>query len=509
MEHKNVLIIGSHALVEGIKTQYENDGCHVDCYAQWHDNLSVSKYEEFCILSEVKGSLTDADAETLLTLEKLAAGYASAETSLRPLCHVLLHSSTTKWLLQTQDIYEQLQKTFEVYIFTIEDQWSQNVFCHAACLSKSYPPLDREPIFRDSEKTIHLVIFGWSRMAESLVSHAALTAHYPNYVRNNTLRTRITIIDQDVRHHMKWLVQRNKSLFDNSYYRHIDSESGQQLLFHEPQYSSTRHDFVDVEWEFVDGDLYQPLIQQKLSMWAESNRQLLTIAFTHESCDRNFDEAFSCPTAVYNQAIPVFVYAKESGLLLQAQETKRFSQIYPIGMEDCGYDIHLPLLQMAKRLNYFYACSYGGHGTPTNMPADEVEEEWRKIQSLSIRYSNIYHVMTLATKMRSLGHDENDWGRFYALNQDEIKLLSAVEHNRWSVERMIMGFRPPTDMEREEIRHDLKLKKVFKQKRVHYDLCAYDELGEDETGQDVRIYDYDLTACIPLIAYSYNEDKIS
>lgn len=131
--------------------------------------------------------------------------------------------------------------------------------------------------------------------------------------------------------------------------------------------------------------------------------------------------------------------------------------------------------------------------------------------------------MTISTKMRSLGHEEKDWDKFYALTQDEIEKISAVEHNRWSVERLVLGFRPPTDMERDEIRENIQafihakltggamperdLKVEYKRKKVHYDLCSYRELREDKTGQNVRAYDYDLTASIPLIAQSFKETK--
>jgi hypothetical protein len=176
---------------------------------------------------------------------------------------------------------------------------------------------------------------------------------------------------------------------------------------------------------------------------------------------------------------------------------------------------------MAKRLHYFYTYSFGQKGTPTVMPPEEVEKEWRKVSSFSQRYSNIFNVMTIATKMRSLGHESKDWDKFFALTQQEIEILSAVEHNRWSVERLILGFRPPTDTEREEIRQNIEvfitakkaggqtpeqdLKDLFKKQKVLYDLCSYQELGEDRTGQNVRVYDYDLTACIPLITQSFNE----
>ena len=157
------------------------------------------------------------------------------------------------------------------------------------------------------------------------------------------------------------------------------------------------------------------------------------------------------------------------------------------------------------------------------MPAEKVEEAWAKLKNFSFRYSNIYNVMTIATKMRSLGHKEKEWDVFYALNKEEIEQLSAVEHNRWSLERLMLGFRPPSDSERKEIEDNIKaferarkdntpqpevdLKKEYKKKKVHFDLCSYNELGNDATGKDVRIYDYDLTACIPLIANTFKEQQ--
>ena len=51
------------------------------------------------------------------------------------------------------------------------------------------------------------------------------------------------------------------------------------------------------------------------------------------------------------------------------------------------------------------------------------------------------------------------------------------------------------------------LKNAYKKQKVHYDICAYRELKEDKTGQNVKVYDYDLTAGIPLIAQSFNESR--
>jgi len=115
--------------------------------------------------------------------------------------------------------------------------------------------------------------------------------------------------------------------------------------------------------------------------------------------------------------------------------------------------------------------------------------------------------LTTSTKMHTLGHDSSDADTYYALTEDEIQSLAVTEHNRWSVERLITGSRPCTDGEREEIRKDRKLKPVYKKKNIHYDLCAFDELGIDDKGRNAQDYDHNLIVCIPLMVKTFYEEN--
>ncbi len=518
--NNTILLIGTHPLRESVKAHYEALSCAIVEHPDLASADHATTYHELCIVP----ADDIADHDTLQALEAFATLFPETpEGQSKPLCHLLLHDKVTLWLLQTLNLYEAIHHKFELYAFTMEDQWAKNVLCGFGCNGLSYPPLDREKIDTNSNKYVHLVVAGFGDMGESLALHAALVAHFPNYERNHALRTRITIVDSDLTTKKDAFVQRYAHLFENSYYRCLNLEGGCMTQYHEPVYHATREDFVDVEWEFVDGDFFHPLMQRKLQLWANNNDQLLTLALCDDDCAINFDRAFALPRDINDNGVSVLVYTKQADLLNKVRQTPDYRTLYPIGMDDCGYDIGLPLLQMAKRLNYCYACSFGQRGTPTDLPIDEVEAEWRKLNTFSMRYSNIYNVMTIATKMRSLGHEEKDWSQFFALTQEEVEQLSAVEHNRWSVDRLILGFRPTTDTEREEIRQNIDafvkakktggeppeqdLKNAYKQQKVHYDLCAYRELGNDKTGQDVRLYDYDLTACIPLIAQSYKESQ--
>lgn len=517
---KTAIIIGNHPILPNLEEQLRAKGFGVDVFQSFDEVGEVNGYSEFCVLPAQR----ESDEDALQRMELLAKSYPVPDASmLKPVCHLLLHNRSSLWLLQTFDLLLEIPAKFELNAFTLEDYWAKNVICQPNSNLTAYPHLDRERIDVLSNKTVHFVIHGFGEMGESLAFHAALTCHYPNYERDHSLRTRITVIDEGIERGKSAFVQRYKWLFNHSYYRTISLSSRSMTQYHEPLYKSSREDFVDVEWEFVDGSLDHPVVQQKLALWTNDPSQLLTVALCQPSCQNNFDQAFILPDEVYRNNIPVLVYVKQAVFLEKVRETSAFGNLYPFGMEDCGYDISLPLLQMAKKLNYCYSCSFGQKGIPTHLPAKEVEEEWNKVESVPMRNSNLFNVMALASKMRSLGHPDNDWGRLYALTQEELGQISAVEHNRWSVERLLLGFRPPTDQERREIEENIQafifakktggtdpevdLKKEYKRKKIHYDLCSYRELREDKTGQNVRVYDDDLNACTPLIAQSFNESR--
>lgn len=138
---------------------------------------------------------------------------------------------------------------------------------------------------------------------------------------------------------------------------------------------------------------------------------------------------------------------------------------------------------------------------------DERERLWAEESNVK-RMSCIYNAMTIPTKMRSLGLDENEWDKFYDIPQQDIEIMAQVEHNRWSVEELILGFRPCTDEEQEKIAADVrKQKAAYKARKIHYDLRAYNDLRPDGTGKPVQVYDLCLTSSLPLIAKAFADEK--
>lgn len=327
----------------------------------------------------------------------------------------------------------------------------------------------------------------------------AMTSHYPGYERDSRLRTRISVLVNDVMEIHDFMFE-YQELFDNSYWRIVDlTREKPKVELHRPQYEGRRKDFVDVEWEFIIGHLAHPILQEKLRRWANDPKQQLTISIGYEDSEKSHGIAEKL-----RRRLPNSVKIEVKGDNPEGEAKQKAE-----------------LMEMAKYLHYFYQASYELKHVPTELPEDEVNKAWEAIEDEKLKMSNIYNVMSIPVKMEILGHDRNDWDTFYALTAEEIEQLTAVEHNRWCVERLIQGMRPCTDLERKEIEEDLRrrlsdeeyaksnpvsLKKKYKNERnAHYDLCAFSELGVDETGLPVTRYDRDLTAAIPLIVKTFND----
>lgn len=422
--------------------------------------------------------------------------------------YLMLDNLTSLWLMQTVGIPDELYRKVDLLATTQEDLMAKMIFVKLPQVDSSFPPLDRKPIDRDSDSTVHLVIVGDSDLAEAMVMNAALVAHYPNYCRDHRLRTRITIVADEIFEWRNRLVQRYQHLFEHSYYRTINLEDDNPHCdTHRPKYWKTREDFVDIEWEFVNGNLRHDALRVKLREWCESGQQQLTLAFCMNDQQRNFTESFSLPEVLYEKSVPILCYTEDSDMLRMVSVSGKYHSIYPFGSYICQQDVLVSLKQLAKRINYVYHyCFSLPQETEVCAPLDidesRLDELWTSVGSLPKQYSNVFNAMTIGSKMHSLGHEPEDWHTFYALSKQEIEVLTEVEHNRWSVEELILGYRPVTDEEQQAIEADIALKKSYRNQKVHYDLRAFRDLRPDATGKPVYIYDLALTQGIPLIVKS-------
>lgn len=424
-------------------------------------------------------------------------------------CYLIFSNATSLWLLQTIGLPKEVEAAADVFATTMEDLLAKTVFVRLPQLPTPFPPLDRRPIAWDSETTVHLVVVGSGAQAEALALNAALVAHYPNYCKDTRLRTRITLLDDDIFALRDLLTQRYVHLFDNSFHRTIDLyDSHPQCVLHRPAYEKEqRKDFVDIEWEFVRGNIRSDAVRQKLEEWSHSSRQQLTLALCHADTERNVSEAVGLPQAVYGNQVSVLCYTDRTELLRIAAQSGAYASVCPFGPESCNLQTLRTLKRLAQGVNYVYShCFALAPGDPVTAPSaiDEtkLDDLWESVGSLPKQYSNIFNAMTLGTKMHSIGHTSDDWNEYYALTAEEVRILAEVEHNRWCIEELLLGYRPATAEETKVIAADPARKRDFRNRKIHYDLRAFDDLRTDSTGKNVNVYDWALTQGIPLIIKS-------
>lgn len=474
-----VIIIGKHPLWNNLLQQYNAKGYIVDCQHELTtEGVNINDYDEICLLAD-----EGEDDKVVAMLADFSMRYdIESHDGNRLICHMMLQSNKTLQMLKTCNFCDAVRERIDVYPFSLDEEWCRSII------------LDYEPITIKSEKHIHLVIFGMNEIAEMVAIQAAHIAHYPNYIRDHSLRTRITMIDTDAEKKCDEFVRRYRNLFNNSFYRIIKpTEENAVTYFHKPMYDGKREEFVDVEWEFVEAENWNTELHDKLILWAKDNKQVLTVVLANEDLDKNKCQSLLLPQELYQQSIPIYIY----------------------GERCIKYDIALPLVRMAKNVNYIYDQCYNDNVTNWNgsmrfsveINTEERERSWAKLSNVK-RMSSIYNAMTIPTKMRSMGLKENEWDQFYDIPQQDIEILAQVEHNRWCVEELILGFRPCTDKEQEIITSDVATQKeIYKKRKIHYDLRAYNDLRPDKTGRSVQIYDLCLSSCLPLIAKAFADEE--
>lgn len=415
-----------------------------------HDlkRLCIRKAKEAYVLGE------HDDAYSLNSFEKIQG---MCKGKHHPECFVQMQYQSTFALFQTYTEKEGLE---HFHAFNFHDIWARKML-----MREEIDTREGKSVGPDSERQVHLVVIGMTEMGEALAREAAFLCHYPNYVTKG-IRTRITFIDPQAKEQMTFLTGRYDHLFDLCRYGYRNFDTG-ECYYHTPE-----RDFLDMEFEFVQTNIAGKAIRKEISQCATSDKQVLTIAVCTDQPHRSLAAGLYLPDEVFDNNIPIWVYQPAKGDLKEFLDKSQFENVTTFGMS--GNDIDFEnednnLMQKAKRLNHFY-CHFNGNGlTYDNV---DVEKEW---QSLTIfnKWSNLYNVSAIPTKLRCSPIQTDE----------DIEIISQVEHNRWNVEKLLMGFRPTTAEEHEEINpneiRDKDKKEWYqKEKFAHDDIRPFEDLNE-------------------------------
>ena len=445
----------------------------------------------------------DHDSLNIDSLQKIVEIHSKTRHCPRIPVSVLFEYQTTYAAFQISDLAEEWRKQIDFHPFNFYEEWAKKLLvkrCYEEGTTKvEYPTLDREPITRECDQTVHLVIIGMSRMGVALGVEAAQLLHFPNFCRDRRLKSRITFIDAAADEEMNFFRGRYRHYFDlaPSHYRDMTRPDEERILPPNWDYGS-RTDFLDVEFEFIKGRAETPAVQRLLAEWAGDPKQQLSIAICLNFPPQAMAMGLYLPDVIYARNIPVFVRQETSSALLdllnnrlKKEPLNRYSHVFPFGMLANSFDLDRRNLRRAQLVNYIYDYK-GTYGTsPSAVPSDhELQQAWDKLP-VALQWSNFYCADSVDIKLRSLGFGVTPPMR---LTKGQIELLAEVEHNRWNMEKLLLGYRKPTP-EEELLCRDKAVHKEYKEKRfIHTDIRPYCELAEG-----TKDYDRCISECLPLV----------
>jgi len=557
------------------------------------------------------------DTQNMKCVHNIASYLTDKCVERKIICRVLFEYQTTYSVFQFSDLPDNIRQHLVFIPFNAYENWAQRVFVQGKYAENvkrilptirkidlksvringilhslvnylqsimlknneeqriiEYTPLDGKGISSISKEHVHLVIVGMSKMGVAMAIQAAQVAHYPNFssgeknedgeiVREPSLvRTRITFIDENAENEMNFFMGRFQNLFALSRHRYIDA-SGKDCDTNMPwedamtsddcKYKMHGDNFIDIEWEFVKGNIQSPGIMKYLKEAAEQasglleNKSLLTIAVCHPMAHEAIAAALYMPGEVYDNAQQILVYQREASDIVynlsnkdEVYEYKRYAKLRPFGMRYADFTMDKENYYRSQMCNYVYElmfddgidnkhipdilCSMAiSKRNETNMK--KARELWKALPIFN-KWSNRYLSNSFETKLRSIGGCFTNINLHYeticSLFEKNKTRMAECEHNRWNVQQLLMGFRAYKDDELTEFNRlkknslsSIEAKKTFKEfkdkmknspEKVHLNICSslmLHKLDKEAEGYDV-VFNASIPAILKCIENHYN-----
>ena len=420
-------------------------------------------------------------------------------------CHIMFEYQTTFAAMQIAKIDDAKVKYAP---FNYYENWAFNVFAGdrpADGDTTSYIPLDGDGITQESKEFVHLIVVGMSRMGIALANTAAHIAHYPNFCEKdkNPIRTRITFIDINATQESQYYMGRFEELFKLA--RHRSYKSGKWSDWENDNLSATQNshfgnNFIDVEWQFMEGAVDSSEIRNYLIEATNEPNAKVTIALCLPEINRAVASAIYMPDVVYDKAQEVLVYQRNGGEIIHKISDSNFhyhNKLRAFGMNDKCYN-----LSIMDEIRDIDNSLYGGYQIAKKRYEEHKAEYVAPGKSKAAKlWSNYYNIYAARTKFRSCRPGIRvAEGNIAEFTESELEALCRVEHNRWNVEQLLMRYRPLTEKEIDEAKMtDASMsnqrKEELKREGAHLNICPNEMLEKNDAG--ITIFDLELTKVLP------------
>lgn len=509
---KEVYILGEDTRTDDIESYH--DTMNMECLSLIYQDFSqtykvqVIKWLNYAIkrLDNILKKASDPQKKFIQTIK---TGLERMQNGLKMTCRVMFEYQTSFSIFQISEISNEIKTYINFKPFNYYEMWAQKVLINKELdtselknniLSKGYLPLEGiDGISQDSDNYVHLFIVGMSRMGIAMAIEAAHLAHYPNYDKDRRIRTKITFIDKNAAEEKDYFMGRFKELFGLSHWRY-GAIQGNQLLWNCPHLpEKCDHlggDFIDIEWEFINGGIENCSIQEYICSVVNQNDSIVTIAMCLPEPSRCLAAALYLDKNIYEKANQILVYNRYGDSLITQMTHKNEKQINPLhnklrpfGMASECYDSTLitDAEAIAVMLNEKYEELYKDIDEGSGANKSDVAKWW----------SNIYAANSMWTKLRC-----TKWSNNRELNNREIYYLARTEHSRWNMEQLLLSYRPLTRTEQEVIKSDITQKNPKKGEMAHFDICSFEVLKQIDRNS-IR-YDWGLSKILPSIYTKLN-----
>ena len=494
-------------------------------------DLLLEKAREIYILGEDMGDENEDDHDSFnmrcLELisqycERIPKTAIKRWKSVKLLCHVDLEYQSTYAIFKSTHIYKQLNANLEFVPFNVHEIWAKKVLVDNYAIIpgnrvdeskvQKYLPIDcykdDDGVFRgigqDTDKAVHLIIAGMNQMGVAIAIQTALLFHLPNY-HTKGYRTTISFIDEQACKEAEYLKGRYAALFELC--RNRVSICGQDILnrswedLDDPmkqssKYSHLGENFMDIQWEFIEGNIASEEIRNYLSEVVTDKNKTCTIAVCFNNPQKSIATALYLPEIVLKRVLQVLVYQKDNFDLIQKvatgeSEWKRYEKLKPFGMMENCYKGDVLDNVMAKLALTVYK-----RQTLNSSHIDALIEYSNRMweqEGIVNKWANINLVDSFASKLRSVGltpfSSREDVSKLLGGPNNIRESLVRAEHSRWLTEKLTMGYRPlrqdemdkvcnaSSEEERKAIKERMKTKS-----RAHLDICSYDMLKTIDPG---------------------------
>ena len=163
-----------------------------------------------------------------------------------------------------------------------------------------------------SEKRVHLVIFGMNNVSKKFVKRTSNYTHFPNHYTKG-INTLITIIDENIGD-ASFLIDEYNSYFNVCNYE-IKSIKGNVVTTRACHKQIEHANYIDIDFEFIETEYGTPSLNELIKSWAVDKSQYLSLYSCIEDFNKGFNVSINFPDELYENKIPIWLYSKKNAHL--------------------------------------------------------------------------------------------------------------------------------------------------------------------------------------------------